>query len=70
MSSQDRVPAVEPEDLERLFVERVERWVMSKACVALYEPDAVMAVSARECGDWERGNPSGVRATSSRLGCS
>jgi ketosteroid isomerase-like protein len=42
MSSQDRVPAVEPEDLEHLFVERVNAGDV-EGLVALYEPDAVMA---------------------------
>jgi ketosteroid isomerase-like protein len=43
MSSQDRVPAVEPEDLEHLFVERVNAGDV-EGLVALYEPDAVIAV--------------------------
>ena len=42
MSSQDRVPAVEPEDLEHFFVERVNSGDV-EGLVALYEPDAVMA---------------------------
>src|SRR6266508_1862951 len=42
MSSHDRVPAVEPEDLERRFVERVNAGDV-EGLVALYEPDAVMA---------------------------
>ena len=42
MSSEDRVPAIEPEDLERLFVERVNAGDV-EGLVALYEPDAVMA---------------------------
>src|ERR671911_524642 len=42
MSSQDRVPAVEPEDLEHLFVERVNAGDV-EGLVVLYEPDAVMA---------------------------
>ena len=44
MSSQDRVPAVEPEDLEHFFVERVNSGDV-EGLVALYEPDAVMAIS-------------------------
>ena len=43
MSSHARVPAVEPEDLERLFVERVNAGDV-EGLVELYEPDAVMAV--------------------------
>ena len=42
MSSHDRVPAVKPEDLERLFVERVNTGDV-EGLVELYEPDAVMA---------------------------
>ena len=42
MSSQDRVPAFEPEDLEPLFVERVNAGDV-EGLVALYAPDAVMA---------------------------
>ena len=42
MSSQDRMPAVEPEDLEHLFVERVNAADV-EGLVALYEPEAVMA---------------------------
>ena len=42
MSSQDRAPAVEPEDLEPLFVERVNAGDV-EGLVALYAPDAVMA---------------------------
>ena len=42
MSSQDRVPAVEPEDLEHLFVQRVNAGDV-EGLVALYAPDAVMA---------------------------
>ena len=42
MSSQDRLPAVEPEGLEHLFVERVNAGDV-EGLVALYEPDAVMA---------------------------
>jgi ketosteroid isomerase-like protein len=38
----DRVSAVEPEDLERLFVERVNAGDV-EGLVALYEPDAVLA---------------------------
>jgi ketosteroid isomerase-like protein len=45
MSSQDRAPAVEPEELERLFVERVNAGDV-EGLVALYEPDAVMATEA------------------------
>jgi ketosteroid isomerase-like protein len=37
------VPAVEPEDLERLYVERVNAGDV-EGLVALYEPDAAMAV--------------------------
>jgi ketosteroid isomerase-like protein len=37
------VPAVEPEDLERLFVERVNAGDV-EGLVALYEPNAAMAV--------------------------
>ena len=37
------VPAAEPEDLERLFVERVNAGDV-EGLVALYEPDAAMAV--------------------------
>jgi hypothetical protein len=36
------VPAVEPEDLERLYVERVNAGDF-EGLVALYEPDAAMA---------------------------
>jgi ketosteroid isomerase-like protein len=42
MSGHDRVPAVEPEDLEHLFVARVNAGDV-EGLVALYEPDAVMA---------------------------
>jgi ketosteroid isomerase-like protein len=42
MSSDDCVPAVEPEDLGRFFVERVNAGDV-EGLVALYEPDAVMA---------------------------
>lgn len=45
MSSPDRVPAVGPQDLERLFVERVNAGDV-EGLVALYEPDAVMAFSS------------------------
>jgi ketosteroid isomerase-like protein len=44
MSSHEHVPAVEPEDLERLFVERVNAGDVD-GLVVLYEPDAVMAFS-------------------------
>jgi ketosteroid isomerase-like protein len=40
----DRVPAVVPEDLERLFVERVNAGDV-EGLVALFEPGAVMAVA-------------------------
>ena len=46
MSSHDRVPAVEPEDLERLFVARVNAGDV-EGLVELYEPDAVMAFPPR-----------------------
>jgi ketosteroid isomerase-like protein len=42
MSGQDRVFAVEPEDLEHPFVERVNAGDV-EGLVALYEPTAVMA---------------------------
>jgi ketosteroid isomerase-like protein len=44
MSSHEHTPAVEPEDLERLYVERVNAGDVD-GLVALFEPDAVMAVS-------------------------
>ena len=40
--SDDHTPAVEPEDLERLFVQRVNNGDVD-GLVALFEPDAVMA---------------------------
>ena len=43
MSSHDLVPPVEPEDLEHLFVERANAGDV-EGLLALYEPDAVMAV--------------------------
>ena len=42
VSNEDRVPAVEPEDLERFFVERVNEGDV-EGLVALYELDAVLA---------------------------
>jgi ketosteroid isomerase-like protein len=42
MPSHDRVAAAQPEDLERLFVERVQAGDVD-GLVALYEPDAAMA---------------------------
>ena len=44
MSSHEHPPTVQPEDLERLFVERVNAGDVD-GLVALFEPDAVMAVS-------------------------
>lgn len=44
MSRQEHAPATEPEELERLFVERVNAGDV-EGLVALYEPDAVMAVA-------------------------
>jgi ketosteroid isomerase-like protein len=44
MSSQEHRPAVEPDDLERLFVERVNAGDVD-GLVALFEPEAAMAVS-------------------------
>jgi ketosteroid isomerase-like protein len=43
MRSHEHTPAVEPEDLERLFVERVNAGDVD-GLVALFEPNAVMAV--------------------------
>lgn len=45
MRSHEHPAAVEPEDLERLFVERVNAGDVD-GLVALFEPDAVMAFSA------------------------
>jgi ketosteroid isomerase-like protein len=42
VANEDRVPAVEPEDLERFFVERVNEGDV-EGLVALYELDAVLA---------------------------
>ena len=42
VSNEDRAPAVEPEDLERFFVERVNAGDV-EGLVALYELDAVLA---------------------------
>lgn len=42
MRTDDAVPAREPEELERLFVERVNAGDV-EGLVALFEPDAVMA---------------------------
>ena len=42
MRNEDRVPAVEPEDLERFFVDRVNAGDV-EGLVALYEVDAVLA---------------------------
>jgi ketosteroid isomerase-like protein len=42
MSSHEHQPAVDPEDLERLFVERVNAGDVD-GLVALFEPNAVMA---------------------------
>lgn len=44
--SHDRLPAVEPEDLERFFVERVNARDV-EGLLALYEPDAVLAFPPR-----------------------
>ncbi|HEY3139533.1 MAG TPA: nuclear transport factor 2 family protein [Acidimicrobiales bacterium] len=44
MSEHDRVGAVEPQELERLFVERVNAGDVD-GLVALYEADAVVALS-------------------------
>jgi ketosteroid isomerase-like protein len=44
MSSYRHPPAVEPEDLERLYVERVNAGDVD-GLVALFEPDALMAYS-------------------------
>jgi ketosteroid isomerase-like protein len=44
MRSHEHPPAVEPEDLERLYVERVNAGDID-GLVALFEPDAVMAFS-------------------------
>jgi ketosteroid isomerase-like protein len=44
MRSHEHPPAVEPEDLERLYVERVNAGDVD-GLVALFEPHAVMAVS-------------------------
>jgi ketosteroid isomerase-like protein len=42
MSNEARVPAVEPDDLERLYVERVNAGDV-EGLLALFEPDAVVA---------------------------
>lgn len=42
MTQEDRVPALEPDQLERLFVERVNAGDVD-GLVALFEPGAVMA---------------------------
>ena len=42
VSNEDRAPTVEPEDLERFFVERVNAGDV-EGLVALYELDAVLA---------------------------
>jgi ketosteroid isomerase-like protein len=44
MSSHEHLPAVEPDDLERLLVERVNAGDVD-GLVALFEPDAAMAFS-------------------------
>jgi ketosteroid isomerase-like protein len=44
MSSHEHAPAVQPEDLERLYVERVNAGDVD-GLIALFEPDAVMAFS-------------------------
>lgn len=47
MSSHEHTPALEPEDLERLYVERVNASDID-GLVALFEPDAVIAYSPGE----------------------
>jgi hypothetical protein len=45
MPSHAHVPAAEPEDLERLYVERVNAGDV-EGLVALFEPDAVIAFAS------------------------